>query len=158
MSEFTNQTDANKLIAKLKEEIAAQRQASGDMDSVRMQLEDSQNNASILSNKVKDLTSSLQEAERQIKALNTKLAASRAPANTVPGSAVKGNGAKSWTGQSEMVHAAHAKEDLYADLTGLIIQGIKQNGTEDIFDCIQTGRNGSKYSISIPGLRQRDWR
>ncbi len=120
---------------------------SGDADSLRLQLQDSQSNAQDLASRVKELTSSLADADRQNKALNAKLAASRAaPGTGVPGSAIKGSAAKAWTGQSEMVHAAHAKEDLYADLTGLIIQGMKQDGTEDIFDCIQTGRNGSECS------------
>ncbi|OAR02709.1 hypothetical protein LLEC1_05095 [Akanthomyces lecanii] len=148
-----NATTANKLIAKLKEELAAQQQVSGDADSLRLQLQDSQSNAQDLASKVEELTSSLAEADRQNKALNAKLAASRAaPGTGVPGSAIKGNSAKAWTGQSEMVHAAHAKEDLYADLTGLIIQGMKQDGTEDIFDCIQTGRNGTlHFKLGIAG-------
>ncbi|KAJ6786840.1 hypothetical protein PWT90_10116 [Aphanocladium album] len=141
-----NAATANKIIAKLKEELAAQRQVTGDADSLRLQLQDSQCNTQDLSERVKQLTSSLAEAERQNKALNVRLAASRAaPGNAVPGSAIKGNAAKAWTGQSEMVHAAHAKEDLYADLTGLIIQGMKQEETEDVFDCIQTGRNGTLH-------------
>ncbi|EGX94665.1 chromosome segregation protein [Cordyceps militaris CM01] len=148
-----NASTANKLIAKLKEEVAAQRQIASDADSLRLQLQDSQSNVQELTNKAKELTSSLDEADRQIKALNAKLSASRAaPGTAIPSSAVKGNAAKSWTGQSEMVHAAHAKEDLYADLTGLIIQGVKQNGSEDIFDCIQTGRNGTlHFKLGIPG-------
>lgn len=49
------------------------------------------------------------------------------------------------------MHAAHAKEDLYADLTGLIVQGVKQNGDEDIFDCIQAGRNCTlHFKLGIP--------
>ncbi|OAA69059.1 chromosome segregation protein [Cordyceps fumosorosea ARSEF 2679] len=148
-----NAATASKLIAKLKEELAAQRQASGDTESLRRQLQDSQSNAQDLSDRVAELTNSLAESERQIKALNAKLAASRAaPGNAIPSSAVKGNAAKAWTGQSELVHAAHAKEDLYADLTGLIIQGVKQDGNQDIFDCIQTGRNGTlHFKLGVAG-------
>jgi hypothetical protein len=36
------------------------------------------------------------------------------------------------------------KEDLYCDLTGLMIHSVKKVDGEDVFDCIQTGRNGSK--------------
>ena len=39
------------------------------------------------------------------------------------------------------------KENLYSDLTGLIIRNVKRKEGEDEFDCIQTGRNGSKYSL-----------
>jgi len=38
------------------------------------------------------------------------------------------------------------KEELYRDLTGLLIMDVKRReadeGEEDVFDCIQTGRNG----------------
>jgi hypothetical protein len=36
------------------------------------------------------------------------------------------------------------KENLYADLTGLLIRAVKRKDGEDEYDCIQTGRNGSK--------------
>lgn len=144
---LTRKPDANKLIAKLKEELAVQREARGDAESRLEGLQDSKSRADDLSKEVALLTGSLAEAERQIQALNIKLSASRsAPGGAVSGSAAKGNAAKAWTSQSELVHAAHAKEDLYADLTGLIIQGMKGQDNEDIFDCIQTGRNGSEYS------------
>ncbi|KAM3517068.1 hypothetical protein NHJ13051_009320 [Beauveria bassiana] len=148
-----NAATANELITTLKEELAAQRQALSDADSLRVQLQDSQSNAQDLSDRVKELTSSLAEADRQIKSLNVKLAASRAaPGSAVPGSAIKGSAARAWTGQSELVHAAHAKEDLYADLTGLIIQGVKQHGSDDVFDCIQTGRNGTlHFKLAVAG-------
>ncbi|TQV96632.1 hypothetical protein V2A60_002982 [Cordyceps javanica] len=145
-----NAATASKLIAKLQEEVASRQ---SDADTLHLQLRDSQCNAQDLSDRVKKLTSSLAEADVQIKALNAKLAASRAaPGNAVPSSAVKGSAAKAWTGQSELVHAAHAKEELYADLTGLIIQGMKQDDSHDIFDCIQTGRNGTlHFKLSMAG-------
>ncbi|KAM3436816.1 hypothetical protein MY4824_004099 [Beauveria thailandica] len=150
---LTRVSAANELITTLRGELAVQRQALSDADSLRLQLQDSQRNAQDLSDRVKELTSSLAEADRQVKALNAKLAASRAaPGSAVPGSAIKGSAARGWTGQSELVHAAHAKEDLYADLTGLIIQGVKQHGSDDIFDCIQTGRNGTlHFKLGIAG-------
>ncbi|KAM3523722.1 hypothetical protein MY4038_008062 [Beauveria bassiana] len=150
---LTRVSAANELITTLKEELAAQRQALSDADSLRVQLQDSQSNAQDLSDRIKELTSSLAEADRQIKSLNVKLAASRAaPGSAVPGSAIKGSAARAWTGQSELVHAAHAKEDLYADLTGLIIQGVKQHGSDDVFDCIQTGRNGTlHFKLAVAG-------
>ena len=39
---------------------------------------------------------------------------------------------------------AQLKEDLYSDLTGLILRGVEIGTDSDIFDCIQTGRNGSE--------------
>ncbi|KAL1838186.1 hypothetical protein VTK73DRAFT_4431 [Phialemonium thermophilum] len=42
------------------------------------------------------------------------------------------------------------KEDLYGDLTGLIVRAVKREGGEDVFDCIQTGRNGTlHFKLSI---------
>jgi len=47
---------------------------------------------------------------------------------------------------------AKHKVDLYSDLTNLVILGVKKNEDDaDIYDCLQTGRNGSKcpHSSSI---------
>ena len=49
-------------------------------------------------------------------------------------------------GSAEAAHAAQVaqlKEELYADLTGLILRGVERTEDEDVYDCIQTGRNGS---------------
>ena len=50
-------------------------------------------------------------------------------------------------GSAEAAYAAQVaqlKEDLYSDLTGLILRGVERKDESDIYDCIQTGRNGSK--------------
>jgi len=40
---------------------------------------------------------------------------------------------------------AKQKVDLYSDLTNLVVLGVKRSeDEEDVFDCLQTGRNGSK--------------
>jgi hypothetical protein len=44
---------------------------------------------------------------------------------------------------------AKMKENLYSDLTGLIIRGVKRKEGEDEYDCIQTGRNGSTCSPTL---------
>ncbi|KAJ4300230.1 hypothetical protein N0V88_002902 [Collariella sp. IMI 366227] len=41
--------------------------------------------------------------------------------------------------------AAQKKEDLYGDLTGLIVRSVKREGGEEVFDCLQTGRNGTLH-------------
>ena len=54
-------------------------------------------------------------------------------------------------GSAEAAHAAQVaqlKEDLYSDLTGLILRGVERKDESDVYDCIQTGRNGSKCSSS----------
>lgn len=88
------------------------------------------------------------------KILNAKLTANRAAAASIesasapkmPGSAVKAGGVR-LMGSVETAQAAQAaqlKENLFSDLTGLIIRNVKREKEEDIFDCIQTGRYGSK--------------
>src|SRR6187402_3940392 len=100
------------------------------------------------------MTASLAEAQSENKTLSAKLAANRTASASVesansklPGSAIKGNGGIRLMGTAEaaqVAQAAQLKEDLYSDLTGLIIRSVKRESEEDIFDCIQTGRNGSK--------------
>lgn len=55
-------------------------------------------------------------------------------------------------GSAEAAQAAQIallKEDLYSDLTGLILREVARGDESDVYDCIQTGRNGSKC-ISFP--------
>lgn len=104
--------------------------------------------------RVDELTSELSSAQNEIKMLQTKLTAAR---NTVanvesitskaPGSAVKNTPANRsmMAANAEAVQAAQIaqlKEDLYSDLTGLIIRDVKKRETDDMYDCIQTGANG----------------
>lgn len=95
-----------------------------------------------------ELNDSLSEARSEIKTLTTKLAAARnAEANIkVPGSALKPNAAANRGPPTEIVQAAQAKEDLYGDLTGLLIRGMKPGENEDVFDCIQTKQNRCKWT------------
>lgn len=104
------------------------------------------------------MTTSLSEAKTEIKALTTKLNAARAAEATataraqvattrVPGSAMKPSAMAGRGLDNAQVQAAQSvkmKENLYGDLTGLLVTGVKRDGTEDVYDCIQTGRNGSK--------------
>lgn len=97
----------------------------------------------------------LASAQSEVKALQTKLAAARNTAaslegaSKVPGSAIKG-GAANRANAAASAEAAQAaqlaqlKEDLYSDLTGLIIRDVKDKDSENVYDCIQTGINGSK--------------
>lgn len=86
--------------------------------------------------------------------MSAKLAANRSAAGSIESanvkgtsSAVKANGGIRMMGSAEAIQAAQIaqlKEDLYSDLTGLIIRDVKREAEEDVYDCIQTGRNGSK--------------
>ncbi|TVY53927.1 Monopolin complex subunit pcs1 [Lachnellula cervina] len=101
-----------------------------------------------LSTEVKSMTAENKTLSAKL-AANRTVAASVESANTrVTGSAVKPNGGIRLMGTVEaaqVAQAAQLKEDLYSDLTGLIIRGVKRETEEDIFDCIQTGRNGTLH-------------
>lgn len=129
--------------------MAAQTQLARQGQHLRKQLETSEANSKDLQATIDSLHVSLSEAKAEIKTLSTKLSASRTAeaASRVPGSALKPGTAANRAAQAEATQAAQAaqaKEDLYADLTGLIMRGIKREEFEDVFDCIQTGRNGSE--------------
>ena len=102
-------------------------------------MEQSDSKADSLQQRVDELTRSLSDARAEIKTLSTKLASSRSAEALakVPGSALKANGpaARAAANQhTEAMLAAQMKEDLYADLTGLLIRGPKRGEKEDVFD------------------------
>lgn len=76
-----------------------------------------------------------------------------------PGSAIKSSSSSAAAARlaaasaSEAHLTAQKKEDLYGDLTGLIIRNVKHGDDgEDVFDCIQTGRNGTlHFKLSVDG-------
>ncbi|KAH6856455.1 chromosome segregation protein Csm1/Pcs1-domain-containing protein [Chaetomium sp. MPI-CAGE-AT-0009] len=145
---------ADQLIATLKAELSAAKGSSKSIQQLKKQLEESEAKADGLQAKFNELTTSLTESKSEIRSLNLKLAASRsaeAAANAaakVPGSAMKGSTGASRlaaANASEATLAAQKKENLYGDLTGLIVRSVKREGGEDVFDCIQTGRNGTLH-------------
>jgi len=113
---------------------------------LKQQLEASETQVTELQSRVSGLTASVAESKAEIKSLNMKLSAARTmDMSKIPGSAIKGGSTKGVIPQPSNL-AAQLKEDLYADLTGLIVRSAKREGGEDVYDCIQTGRNGSEYS------------
>ena len=156
---------SNELITSLKSDLAAQRQLAKEGQKSQQQFEASQAKADKLQAQITEITTTLSEAKTEIKSLTTKLNAARAAEATatataqaasvrVPGSAMKpsamgGRGVDQAQVQAQVqaTHTAKMKENLYSDLTGLVVTGIKRDGPEDVYDCIQTGRNGSKCSL-----------
>lgn len=146
---------ANELIANLKASVAAHKESAKDAQKLQAKLETSESRVDALQSKVTELTNSVAGSKTEIKSLTVKLAASRtaeaaaAAAAKVPGSALK-NGAGLRNNNDAILQATQMqmKEDLYSDLTGLIVRGVKKEGEDDVFDCLQTGRNGSEYRIS----------
>ena len=110
--------------------------------------------------KLATMQKQLESAQSEAKSLKTKLAEERAAKSSVesvhdrnrrPSSAKKPAGGVLIMGSAETAQAqqtAQLKIDLYSDLTGLIVRGVKREEEEDVFDCLQTGRNGSTYSLS----------
>lgn len=155
-AEITNPvSDGGALIESLKAELAKQQDIMKKNEVLKTKLETQTKEASTLKAQIAKLTASLSEAQSENKTLSAKLAANRTASASVEsahskttGSAMKANGGIRLMGTAEaaqVAQAAQLKEDLYSDLTGLIIRSVKRESEEDIFDCIQTGRNGSKY-------------
>ena len=98
-----------------------------------------------------DLSSSLQEVEAENRLLTAKLANlrnnSQPSDHRVPSGVVRGSSASRsvMAGNVEAAQLASLKEDLYGDLTGLMLRDVKRDEDADVYDCLQTGRNGSKY-------------
>ncbi|KAK1998991.1 chromosome segregation protein [Colletotrichum falcatum] len=135
---------ANELICQLKADLAMQRDLAKTGQQYKKQLEETEA-------KVAALTTTLAEARQEVKTLSARLAASRsaeaaASTMTVPGSAVKGSSAAARAlAKSDVVQTGQLKEDLYGDLTGLIVRVTKRDSNGQVFDCIQTGRNGTLH-------------
>lgn len=158
---------SNQLISSLRDELTAQKQLAKEGHKSQQQLEASEVKVDSLQSQVTAITNSLAEARTQIKTLTTKLNAARAAEATssaqaqvatarVPGSAIK-PGAMGARGldvaQVQATQTAKMKENLYSDLSGLVITSVKRDGPEDVYNCIQTGRNGSTYLAPVTNSR-----
>ncbi|CAD0108442.1 unnamed protein product [Aureobasidium uvarum] len=109
----------------------------------------------------KATVTSLTESQNESKALTAKLEAARktnAASDKVPGSAVKKiEHGKTHGASAESVKENALKEELYRDLTGLIITSVKRKDGEDEYSCIQTGRNGKfAYEPLLDANRDAD--
>ncbi|KAH7030964.1 chromosome segregation protein Csm1/Pcs1-domain-containing protein [Microdochium trichocladiopsis] len=148
---------ANELIATLKAQLAAKAEVVKESQVLRQQLDERAGVVERLQAEVDSLQGSLADSRKEAKTLTTKLSAARVAdtaAVKIPGSAMKGSTAdKRVIANAEaMVQAAQMKEDLYGDLTGLIIRGVKREEDEDVYDCIQTGRNGTLHFKLATGV------
>ncbi|KAL5113247.1 hypothetical protein ACEQ8H_008887 [Pleosporales sp. CAS-2024a] len=142
------------VIKALRQQITDLQSRTSDLASLKKEVATlSQENAR-LTCEHKSLTAALTSAQAESKTLSTKLAAARAQppesTKTVPGSAVKArsNGVV-LPGTAEAAKEAQLakhKVDLYSDLTNLVVLGMKKNDDdEDVYDCLQTGRNGTLH-------------
>jgi chromosome segregation ATPase len=149
-------TASAELISSLKKELAMQMPLAQEARQLQTDLQISSNDANKYRSAISELEASLATAQNENRALQAKLAAARSSVTSVenttaktPGSAKKniGQARTVMLGSAEAIQAAQSaqlKEDLYSDLTGLIIRSVKRTDEGDVYDCIQTGRNGSK--------------
>ena len=146
---------SNELVASLRTELEAQRALGQQSRNLQKQLRDRDAEMARLKTEAEEARSQLAATQAEVKALQTKLAAARSTAASlesvakVPGSAMK-VGANRATAAvtaeaAQAAQLASLKEELYTDLTGLIIRDVKNRETDDLYDCIQTGVNGSEY-------------
>ncbi|KAI0405009.1 chromosome segregation protein Csm1/Pcs1-domain-containing protein [Xylaria palmicola] len=154
-SEERANTD-KQLIATLKAQLAGETEKAKQAEELKIQLKDGQDKAEKLQGRLDEAHGSLAEARAEIKTLSTKLSAARSAESTnvkVPGSAMKSTHANNRHVASAVEAAAQIaqkKENLYGDLTGLLVCGVKRENDEEVFDCVQTGRNGTlHFKLSI---------
>ncbi|KAI1628197.1 chromosome segregation protein Csm1/Pcs1-domain-containing protein [Exophiala viscosa] len=145
---------SNDLIASLRKELATQIPVAQEARKLKKHVQTQEVEMIRMRDTTTELEKSLAIAQNEIKALQAKLAAARAPsveavASKQPASAVKSNTLRqAMIGSSEAAQAAQyaqMKEELYSDLTGLIIRSVKRTEEGDTYDCIQTGRNGTLH-------------
>lgn len=145
------------MIKSLKQQVADLQSRTSEITACNKEIAALTKSNAILTAENKKLTDSLNTAQKENTTLNTKLAAARSsvqPEQKVPGSAMKARTTGVvLPGSAEAAKDAmlqKQKVEMYCDLTNLVIVGVKKNeDDEDVYDCLQTGRNGSK-STGIP--------
>ncbi len=169
MDKLRKQCDAttqasNELIASLKKELAMQAPTVQDARKLKNQIQVQEAEAVQFRTGNAELSAALAAAQNEIKSLQAKLAAARSSSAVAESSRTPARDVKSvvtskttaTTSASEAVLTAQMKEELYSDLTGLIVRSAKRGEDGDTYDCIQTGRNGSK-SMPIRFREGADW-
>lgn len=159
---MTMQIERAKVVEALKNDLKAQQKAQEDLSAetkiLKKKLAAKETETLKLQAKVQELNKSLQEQQNESKVVSAKLvqtqnqltqAQNQRNNAQVPGSAVKpghrgplGNLKANVSGAADDAWLAKVKEDLYADLCGLIIVNVKKESDSNVFECVQTGVNG----------------
>lgn len=157
--------DADELVASLKKQIAELQKSSKSNTSESAALQKQISTLKTGSEKqaaengqlkaeIAEMKQKLQESQNENKSLEAKLVAARQQASgsaqesKAAGSDAKNAARSTAASATEAQKEAKMKENLYSDLTGLIVRGVKRKEGEDEYDCIQTGRNGSESGPS----------
>ncbi|KAI5837968.1 chromosome segregation protein Csm1/Pcs1-domain-containing protein [Morchella snyderi] len=157
--------ERNKVISNLQAELKAQQALFGESRAVQKKLIAKEAEVSKLQEKVQELSKSLHDQQNENQVISAKLAQAQhqiAQAQTqknnaqAPGSAVK-SGYRGPLGAPKAnlnmaADDAKLKEDLYADLCGLIIVNVKKDNECNVFECLQTGVDGLAihFKLSVP--------
>ncbi|KAK3678289.1 hypothetical protein LTR78_001584 [Recurvomyces mirabilis] len=146
--------DANALIVSLKKEIAELRKSttnSSESAGLQKQISTLSTANEKLSNDSATFKGKLQTSQNEVKSLEAKLVAARQQVANSATQESKTSASQTAASRSvgpnstDALKEAKMKENLYSDLTGLIIRGVKRKDGEDEYDCIQTGRNGTLH-------------
>jgi septal ring factor EnvC (AmiA/AmiB activator) len=144
--QLAHQTSSAQESRLLKKQLDAQQEEN---ERLKKQLSVQQDESERYETELSRVSGALRTAQTENQNLQSRLAASRTVTNNIQSASNIGNNktanAQNSSSLSSDSAIAQLKEDLYCDLTGLIIRGVKRNDDgNDVFDCIQTGRNGSK--------------
>ncbi|KJY00838.1 chromosome segregation protein [Zymoseptoria brevis] len=149
--------DASELIKSLKKELADLKKSTSSVSTETTGLQKQIDSLTTSNNKLTverdDLKGKHQVSQNEVKSLEAKLMTARQQishsaqeAETAAKKHTTGTALSLGDAQKE----AKMKENLYADLTGLLIRAVKRKDGEDEYDCIQTGRNGTlHFHLSI---------
>ena len=153
---------SDKLVASLRKELAHQAQLVEQSRKSKKETQSQEAEVTRLRSTNEGLAATLTAAQDKVKSLEAKLAAAKAapppepvklppppPPSKIAVPLRNGNGAQNQI-QTQNDKESHMKLALYADLTDLLIQNVKQTEDGDTYDCIQTGRNGCKCRIFVP--------
>jgi hypothetical protein len=144
-------TEADNLIKALEKDLEKQSALADESKALKKQLAAKDSEIAKLKLKIEQLNKNVQGAQKENQVLAAKLTAAKQVTAPMPGSAVKSNAigrgiipSSGSTGNQDWMLAA--KENLYGDLTNLVIMSVKQEGDGKLFECLQTGTNGSESS------------
>ncbi|KIW91796.1 uncharacterized protein Z519_07766 [Cladophialophora bantiana CBS 173.52] len=154
MEKLRKQCDAamqasNDLVASLRKELATHAPLAHEARKLRKQMQTQEAEMERMRETTLQLSTHLADAQNEIKGLQAKLVAARASSvdnPKPPSSAMKSTAQRQLAGEAaQAAQVAQMKEDLYSDLTGLVILNVKKTEEGDTYECIQTGRNGTLH-------------
>lgn len=157
---------SERLNAALQDDLNAYQNLSAVNKALKKELATKDFEINNLNNKVSALEKDAYAMQNEIQSLTAKLTVARqaAAAPQVPGSAVKPkahsrdlthvNGHGTTTLAGPIPWEVVAKEELYGDLTALTVLGVKVFPDQPhlrVYDCIQTGKNGTlHFKLTTP--------